>query len=269
MEAIAQQLERLTEALNRDAVPIWVTVVGIFVPILLSVLLLWQSYGQNRKNIQLQIRMDQNNEKLKKELEVYEERVQMRGNILKIYDDFRLVQTAVGDGGGKIHLVFSNFSQYDGVHAPMRWLKKLNDTAGVVGQAVNRAELLLPAADTGIKSALENIYEKYKAIQRKTNDYYFSGRAYSVYEAAWDAVAAAYGIEKNNHSALVGNPAAYDEFLKLCVNDATEEIERRIDELLSLFERDKFDRYFEPYLQMGSMDAAPFSPGEGEGPVFR
>lgn len=269
MEAIAQQLDRLIDTLNRDAIPIWITVVGIFVPILLSILLLWQSYGQNRKNIQLQIRMDRNSEKLKKELSVYGERVQMRGNILKIYDDFRLAQTAVGDAGKKIHLIFSNFSQYNGVPAPMRWLNELNDTAGVLCQAVNRAKLLLPAADTGIKGALENIYEKYKEIQTKANAYFFSGRAYCVYEAAWDAVGSAHGIEKNNGSALVGNPAAHDEFLRLCVSDATEELERRIDELLSLFEHDKFDKYFEPYLQMGGMDAAPSSPGEGEGAASR
>lgn len=34
------------------------------------------------------------------------------------------------------------------------------------------------------------------------------------------------------------------------------EIEQKIEELLSLFDYDKFDRYFEPYLQMSSTEGS-------------
>ena len=53
---------------------------------------------------------------------------------------------------------------------------------------------------------------------------------------------------------MTSNFNAYDAFLKLCANETTEAINNTILEILTLFEYDKFDKYFEPYLQTNYLE---------------
>ena len=252
MEEIAQKIEQLIEVINQNSIPMWIEILGIFIPIIFSIMLLLQSYRQNQKNNQLQKQIEQNNKKLQKELSEHEERVQMRGDILKIYDDFCFAQRVIVGGGGNIHVIFSNFNNYgtDNIpNIPTQWINDVNHAINLVCQADNRSKLLLPPSDEDLRKVLEEMYKKLKEIRDKADFYFRSGRAYSVSEAAWTAITP-YNIGRHDYYSLMNNPPIYENFLKLCANDSTNEIEQLIKELRPLFDYDKFDRYFEPYLQM-------------------
>lgn len=259
MEEIAQKIEQLIEVINQNSIPTWITILGILIPIILSIMLLLQSHRQNKKNNQLQKQIEQNNKKLQKELSEHEERVQMRGDILKIYNDFCYAQSVIGRGRGQINVIFSNFSSYNASYAPnipMQWINDVHYATSSTCQAVNRSKLLLPPSDEDLRNVLEEMYEKIKEVRDKAEFYYNSGNAYSASETAWNTITPSSGISKYNYPAFGSNQPAYDSFLKLCINDSTKEIEQKIEELLSLFDYDKFDRYFEPYLQMSSTEGS-------------
>lgn len=255
MEEIVQKMDQLIMVMNQNSIPAWITISGVFVPIILSIAVLLQSCVQNKKNIQLQNQIEQNNERLQKELSKHEERVQMRGDILKMYDDFCFAQSVIVGGSGKIHAIFSNFNN-DGINiAPDQWINNVNNAANLTCQAVNRAKLLLPSSDENFRKVLEKVYEIIEEIRNRSNLYFRSGRAYSASEDAWNTISSR-GIGRHDYYTLMNNPLLYDNFLKLCVNDSTNEIEQLIKELRPLFDYDKFDKYFEPYLQMSSTEGA-------------
>ena len=54
MEEIAQKIEQLIEVINQNSIPTWITILGILIPIILSIMLLLQSHKQNEKSNQLQ-----------------------------------------------------------------------------------------------------------------------------------------------------------------------------------------------------------------------
>ena len=254
MEELIQRIDQLIAIMNRNSVPTWITIVGIFVPILISLMLLLQAYRHHKDNTLLQKQFEQSHEKLQRELSEHEERVQMRENILKIYDDFCSAQSVIGIACGQIHIIFSYINSYNAANMPMQWVDSLNSATSSICQAVNRAKLLLPSSDDNFKRALEVIYEKYKEIRAKVYFYYNNGYAFSAAETAWNTIVLPYSIAKYNYYTLASNQPAYDAFLKLCVNDLTNEIEGMIKELILLFDYEKFDKYFEPYLQMGSVE---------------
>ena len=254
MEITFQGLDQLIQVISRASTPMWITIIGVFVPILISIIIFLQSLTQNRKNIQLQKQIEQNNEELQKKLSEHEERIQMRSEFLKIYDDFCSAQSVISSVYGQIHIVFSNFTVVNSTTAPLKLVSDINNATSTICQSVNKARIVLPSYDEGSRKILDNIYKKFFELQNKVNNYYNSGYAYSVSENAWNYVTSSYGIVKYDYYTLIRNSVAYDYFLNLCINNLTNEIEVIIKDTLPLFDYDKFDRYFEPYLQMGRLE---------------
>lgn len=252
MEEIVQKIEQLTEVVGRNMIPMWITIVGAFGPIIVSLLVVWQSYRQNKKNNELQKQIENNNELLQKKLSERDEKSQMRGDFLKIYDEFCLAQSILAVARNNIHIIFSNFSNISNM--PMQWINSINQATNAICQAVNRAKLLLPPSDNDLRKVLEEVYNSYKEIENKATSYYYSGQAMSASESAWCTISPSWKVTKYDYNALQGNPPAYNDYLKLCVNETTKELEIMILKTLSYYSYDRFDRYFEPYLQMTPME---------------
>lgn len=177
-----------------------------------------------RKIINYNNKLNGTTKKLQKELSEHEERVQMRGDILKIYNDFCYAQSVIGRGRGQINVIFSNFSSYNASYAPnipMQWINDVHYATSSTCQAVNRSKLLLPPSDEDLRNVLEEMYEKIKEVRDKAEFYYNSGNAYSASETAWNTITPSSGILKYNYPAFGSNQPAYDSFLKLCINDST------------------------------------------------
>ena len=82
MEELIQKIDELINAINNNSVPLWLTIIGILVPIAISLLVWWQSHQQNKKNIALQKQITTSEEKLQKEICSKEIKVQRKKNPL-------------------------------------------------------------------------------------------------------------------------------------------------------------------------------------------
>ena len=250
-EELIEELKALTNAINNNAVPQWVTIVGIFVPIAISLAVVVISIFQNKKNKELQEKINEQNECLQRELTQKELKVNMHSDIMKIYDDFCLAQNALLLMGGKSYVVFSNFNTENGINLPFSYVTGLNTALNTLFQAVNRAKLLIPEQDSKFRNALENILKEYKSLKKQIDTYYYTGIALNVSTLAWQQITQSYPyIPMYNFGMLLENQPVYNAYLEKCKTATTVEIDNKTAELLELFKYEKFDKYFEKYLRM-------------------
>ena len=76
MDELIRKMDELIEAINNNNVPVWLTWVGIFVPIIISIAVIVQAAVQAK-----------NNKKFQKYLRDRDVKVQMHTNFLNIYID--------------------------------------------------------------------------------------------------------------------------------------------------------------------------------------
>ena len=75
MEELIQKIDELIIAINNNSLPLWLSIVGILVPIFISIIVAIQAYIQHNSNKQLQIYISEK-----------ESRIQMHTDFLAIYD---------------------------------------------------------------------------------------------------------------------------------------------------------------------------------------
>lgn len=245
MEEVIQTLNEIVKAINDNSVPVCIAIIGTFVPIIISIAVFFQSYRQNKRHRELQEQMDESNATLQRELNMRDMKVQMHGDFLKVYNDFCYAQNVIAYGKDQVHVIFSNVTNMS-----IQWVNDINHASRIICQSVNTAKLLLPKSDTSFSATLESIYQKILDFQKEVNTYYHGGQAGAVWNNAWRTVSSAYGIVAGDYYSLMNNAVAYDAFLKLCANEKASQINDMIKETISLFEYDKFDILFLPYLQM-------------------
>ena len=249
MEEVLQKLTELINVLENNSVPLWLSIFGIIVPIIISVAVVIITIINNRRDKDLQRQINEKNTELEKQLSDRDVRIQMHADFLKIYDDFCFAQNAIGMMGGRSYLIFSNFSTVNGVCLPTVYVNNLNTALNVLCQARNKAKLLFPENEGNLRAAIDNIYNKYKNVTVKVNEYYYSGLAYNSCQIAWSKMPSI-GVLHQDYNLLMNDKKAYDAFLLNCRTSVTNEIDKETKELLKLFEYDAFDKYFEKYLRI-------------------
>lgn len=157
----------MTEIIRQYLTPTWVTYVGIFVPISISVAVMIISLVRNRKSMNMEKEIEEMSEKLQSEITKREEYIQMRSIFLKIYDDFCLAQSVLGRMSKRVHIIFSNYSVVNGSSEPYQLVCEVNNIANIICQSVNKAKLLLPYEDKDFSEILNTIYQKYLIICKK------------------------------------------------------------------------------------------------------
>ena len=214
MEELIQELKALVNAIESDSVPLWVSIFGIIVPIIISIAVAVITHIQNKKDKELQKQINYQYFALKKAISSKEIKVQMHSDVLKIYDELCMAQNSIGIMEDKVHIIFSNFNmQPNGVNFPSWIVNNLEKTLNVVCQAVNRARLIFPANDKIIE-VINYIYCKYKCLVVKIVEYYYNGNAYNV------AKQAEIKSEFSNHR---GNGSiAYKSYFEACKTNITE-----------------------------------------------
>ncbi len=249
MDELIQELKSLINTLNDSSVPLWISIVSVFVPIVISIAVAIITIIQNKRSKELQKQINEKNTELEKRLSDRDVRIQMHADFLKIYDDFCIAQNAIGMMGGRSYLIFSNFSTVNGVCLPTVYVNNLNTALNVLCQAMNKAKLLFPENESNLRAAIDNIYNKYKNVTVKINEYYYSGLAYNTCQIAWSKMPSI-GVFHQDYNLLMNDKKAYDAFLLNCRTSVTNEIDKETEELLKLFEYDAFDKYFEKYLRI-------------------
>lgn len=246
MEDLIQKIDDLIKTLNANAMPLWISIVGIFIPILLSAIVIIITIYQHKKNKALQILINEKNEELQKKISDKELRVQMHGDILSIYDGNCMMQNALLRASKGVAILFAN------PNLTFPWYNELLNALHVLCQANNRAFLLLPQSDSGLREVLNNLFSKIQTLFAEISDYINSGAADLVRQQTWNKISPTHNIPINNYNLLSINYDATVDFIKLCTNKYTEKMDNEIRDILELFKYDKFDKYFEPYLRMYS-----------------
>lgn len=233
MEELIQKIDELIIAINNNSLPLWLSIVGILVPIFISIIVAIQAYIQHNSNKQLQIYISEK-----------ESRIQMHTDFLAIYDSFCVAQNCIGPSRNKINEIFANPSLLS------QWYDDLHKASFDLCQSTNRALLLLPESDTNLRNTLDSLFKKYRDLVEQVYDYISTGKVENDRGQAWSKLNPQYGIFVGNYAMLSSNPVAYGDYIKLFSNENTKQISEAIKELLPLFEYEKFDKFFEPYLRI-------------------
>lgn len=237
MEELIQKIDELIIAINNNSLPLWLSIVGILVPIFISIIVAIQAYIQHNSNKQLQIYISEK-----------EARIQMHSDFLAIYDSFCFAQNCIGIGKNQIDEIFAipnNFFQ---------WYNDLHQASIGLCQSTNRALLLLPKHDIDLRNTLDTTFHKYCELTNLITEYISTGKVEYDRGQAWTNLNSRYGIATGNYTMLSNNSAAYNDFIKLFSNEKTKQIAEFIKDLLPLFEYEKFDKFFEPYLKIDTKE---------------
>ena len=235
MEELEQKINELIESINANSVPLWLSIFSIIVPIMISLAVAIFAIVQHYQNKRLQMTI------CDREL-----KVQMHGDILSIYDNHCTAQNTIGRVGDNVAIIFAN------PNLQFQWGNELLNAINLVCQANNRAELLLPQSDKKLRETLKNILNKVRELLIDVNTYVNSGIAELNRQQTWSKISATYGIPLNDYNVLSYNGQATEDFIKLCTNNTTKKLDKEIKGILALYEYDKFDIYFEPYLRVYS-----------------
>ena len=84
MEEVLQKLTELINVLENNSVPLWLSIFGIIVPIIISVAVVIITIINNRRDKDLQRQINEKNTELEKLLSDRDVRIQMHADFLKI-----------------------------------------------------------------------------------------------------------------------------------------------------------------------------------------
>ena len=229
-----QIVEQLIELNNRD----WLDVVGILVPIILTIALFVQnSFLFNRS------------EKLQKEIHNRDLVNQAHEDILRIYRSYYEFND---------FLYASQFAErvrHGDVSFANSFLNNLFDLTNHMYQVRDLARLLLSANEPETYNAIASCIDNEIEILQKYHSYICSGRLYEASENAWNTVLASsvedyQAFAKYNYQELYKNSNRYNNFLSLCKTPELEEIEALLKKDNELHSYDNYDAYFEKHLRL-------------------
>lgn len=226
-------MKETIEALNsiaaaiKGGIPSWVTAIEAFTPIVLTVI-----------TIILSVRMDKQNKKLQRELHNRDVSSQARHDILEIYDAF--CQTLfVLKKRGPVAAIFANLNETS------IWIQELSDTSIKAYAAYNRSKLLID--DKGLTEYLHLLTDKYDEIYTAISEYIYSGVPFQIIQNAFNSL----HIPQNNtgvFSPLLTDISLKNQFIQMCDNEITKNIQNKITEYAGLLSDDAFDVRLKKYL---------------------
>ena len=140
MEELIEKIEELIIVINKNSVPLWLSIVGILIPIFISIVVAIQAYIQHNSNKKLQMYISEK-----------EARIQMHSDFLIIYDSFCIAQQCIGPSRNKIDEIFANPNFLS------QWYDDLHKASFGLCQSTNRALLLLPESAYPTEKLVQNI----------------------------------------------------------------------------------------------------------------
>ncbi|MBE6555741.1 MAG: hypothetical protein E7663_05900 [Ruminococcaceae bacterium] len=233
MEELIGKLDELIAAVGGGVLPLWLSIVGIFVPILISIIVAVQAYVQYIGNKKLQTYISQK-----------EARIQMHSDFLSIYDAFCAAHSTIYMQDELLIEILAT------PNLTAQWQTDVRQALSETCRSLNRANLILPKSDATFFAMLKGVFEQYRDLAYEVKDYILTGAVEYHRTQAWGRLSSHYGVPYGDYAALRSNPDAHKDFLKLFANERSKSIQKRKEQLLPCFEYDKFDRFFEPYLKM-------------------
>lgn len=233
MEEIVVALNNVTESLQ-NTMPAWVSVVGVLVPIALTVI-----------SIVLSVRMDRNNQQMQKMLANRDMMNQTRQSVLDIYNSYFNGFMILTQANGNIAEIFTSDQSY------YRWAQDVENASKDISQAYNRAKLLLE--DEELLLQLSDAQAAFWGLDKAVKAYIYTGIPSQTIGNAWQQFSQQHSLVVGNYVVLFQNRALGEMFSKMCENTYTKDIQQKVTDYLDLVRGDKFDAPFRKYVQIKEM----------------
>lgn len=233
MEELILAVNQLADS-QAGTLPLWVNIISIIVPILLTAL-----------TIYLTIRLDRQNRKQQILLANRDMQNQTRQCVLDIYNAYSTAMSCVARVSDGVASVFALEQSY------YVWSNDVQKAYSGVCRSCNQAKLILN--DDKLLHKLENARDVYARLNSEIINYISTGIPSQVIANAWSQISVQYGISIGNTYALMQNPVYGDAFVKLCETSFTKQIEKLIKDYLDIVGCDAFDEPFKKYVQISEL----------------
>lgn len=215
--------------LDESQNPTWLLYLSALGPLVLTAISVFIACRQHRQNQALQ-----------KQIADRDYKNILRQNLLAIYNDFFNGLRVVDQAFGNVAEVFSVPKVLS------KWALELQTAYEQMTASYNHARLMLD--DDKLVEVLKHTYDCFTELYDEFNSYCGSGEVYSVIGNSFNAISAKYGVE--DEIALFLNPAAKEEYLKLCDTDNAKKIHGLMQAYIEAMADDNFDVYFKKYVQL-------------------
>ena len=230
MEEIVVAINNLAESMS-NTIPGWISVVGIFLPIVLTGI-----------SIILSVRMDKNNQKLQKVLANRDMMNQIRQCVLDIYNSYYAGAHVLGQADGNVAEIFTSDQSY------YRWATDLENASKDITNAYNHAKLLVE--DQAFLRQLKEAHEAFSLVNQTVKTYICTGIPAQTVANSWGQFSQQYPVQSGNYYALFQNRSLAEVFIKLCENTYTKDIQSKITAYFALIENEQFDNSFKTYVRI-------------------
>ena len=236
MDEIIKSLDNITDAINGNAIPMWLSILFATTPIVLTLI-----------TIVLSVRMDKQNQKLQKSIADRDAINQTRQCVLDIYNAYLDAFHLTGQSNGNVADIFASDQSY------YTWANDVDNRSKAVMYAYNRAKLILN--DPQLLETLKNGFDTFSALNGAVKSYIFTGTPTRTIQNAWCAFCQAHpNIQPGNYYALLQDSVMANEFRKLCSNTYTDGIQKNIELYMTIVGNDDFDGKFKKYLQISKSE---------------
>lgn len=223
-------------------------ILGILIPIILTVLIIVQNNNYEK-----------NNQKLQKQIHNRDIINRFHDDVLRIYNTYYDFTYTVRVSGFEENMRTGNGGWVNNYIGNIYNLKER------VVSNKNLARLLFEAKNKDLYNIVSERNNLAIDILDKYINYYASGEFFRISENAWD-VSINQGINNNgsynpvqykyNYQWLMQDQKRYDNYLRLCKSDTVIEIDRLIDDYMKMHTFEKYDKYFEQYFSLESLQVS-------------
>lgn len=227
MDQIVEQLIKLNE---KD----YLDILGILIPIILTIVIIIQNKVYLKKTQLLQ-----------KQIQTRDQINQFHEEILSIYNIYYEFYDAIIKSGFLYNLKSANITLV------FYQMNDLNNLRMLIGRRQDLAKLLFGRNNEKLYNIIEARCKIAMDIIDKCIDYINSDKLHQISENAWDRIAANNPmIFRYNYNSLIQNGQLYGDFIKLCQSDELTEIESLIKDYQDKHSYDNYDKYFEEYFAL-------------------
>lgn len=230
-------MEELVNATNHlaasvgSALPLWASVAGLVVPIILTVV-----------TIILSVRMDRQNKQLQKTLSNRDMVNQTRQCVLDIYNSYLAGLNLAAQANGNVAEIFVSDQSY------YRWAQDIENADTDIMRAFNRTKLMLE--DEVLLTHLAKARDAFSQLTLSIKTYIHTGIPAQTVANAWAQFSVQYNIQGGNYYALMQNRVWGEAFIKLCETSYTRDIQAKIEGYINAVGNDAFDEPFKKYVQI-------------------
>lgn len=233
-------MEELINAVNRVAdsvggtLPLWASVAGLVVPIILTVV-----------TIILSVRMDRQNKQLQKMLSNRDTMNQTRQSVLGIYNSYLTALNYATQANGNVAEIFVSDQSY------YRWAQDIEAADADIIRSFNQAQLMIQ--DEELSHQIRDARDAFSQLTMAIKSYIYTGIPSQTVANAWAQFSPQYGIQGGNYYALMQNRTLAENFTKLCETSYTRDIQSKIERYIEVVGCDAFDEPFKKYVQINEI----------------